>query len=104
MFAGSITGGIPGSGTDRSDRGSATGQVAAGCETGRAREAEAAAGCGVPAAPGLAVSAAGWKTRTTTATTTARVTPRPPSQTQCLVCGSDGQPTLPMPDPLCGRG
>ena len=68
MFAGSGTGGIPGSGTDRSATGPATGQVTAVLDAERAGEARTELGWGVRAGADAGVCEAGRKSSTPTAT------------------------------------
>src|SRR5215470_12320414 len=94
MFAGSGTGGIPGSGTDRSATGPATGQVTAVLDAERAGDSRTVLGCGVGAGAGAGVCEAGRKITTPTATTAADA---PQIHTRRLACRPEGQPTLLMP-------
>src|SRR5690349_22856092 len=98
MFAGSVTGGIPGSGTDRSATGPATGQVTAGLDTERADDSRTVLGCGVGvgvgAGAGAGVREADRKITTPTATTAADT---PQNHARRLARWPVGQPTLLMP-------
>src|ERR1700749_4978551 len=94
MFAGSATGGIPGSGTDRSATGPATGQVTAVLGAERAGESRTVLGCGVRGGAGAGVCEADRKITTPTATTAADT---PQSHTRLLARRPFGQPTLLMP-------
>src|SRR5437762_1995733 len=98
MFAGSVTGGIPGSGTDRSATGPATGQVTAVLDAERAGDSRTELGCGVLAGAGAGVCEAGRKITTPTATTAADT---PENHIRRLVRQPVGQPTLLMPILSC---
>src|SRR5438093_5362274 len=93
MFAGSGTGGIPGSATDRSATGPATGQVTAVLDAERAGDSRTELGWGVGARADAGVCEAGRKITTPTATTT----DTPQNHTRRLACWPAGQPTLLMP-------
>src|SRR5690348_16499775 len=99
MFAGSVTGGIPGSGTDRSATGPATGQVTAGLDTERAGDSRTVLGCGVGvgAGAGAGVREAGRKITAKTTTTVAMVTSTQPNQVRRLTCRPVGRLALPIP-------
>src|SRR5215472_3354262 len=91
MFAGSVTGGIPGSGTDRSATGPATGQLAAGCGDGgdvTACRGGAAVRCGARAGAALSRPAATRQVTVTTAAKATTATARPASRRQRLARGS----------------
>src|SRR5215472_12351296 len=91
MFAGSVTGGIPGSGTDRSATGPATGQLAAGCGDGgdvTASRAGSAVRCGARAGAALSRPAATRKATVTTAARATTATASPASQRRRLAGGS----------------
>src|SRR6266700_1672537 len=90
MFAGSATGGIPGSGSD----GSATGQVTVVLDAERAGEARTELGWGVRAGADAGVCEAGRKIITPTATT---ATDTPQNHTRRLACRPAGQPSLLIP-------
>src|SRR6185312_4622588 len=94
MFAGSGTGGIPGSGTDRSATGPATGQVTAVLDAERTGDSRTELGWGVRVGADAGVCEAGWKI--TTPTTTA-ATDTPQNHTRRLARRPAGQPTLLMP-------
>src|SRR6478735_1845354 len=94
MFAGSGTGGIPGSGTDRSATGPATGQVTAGLDTERAGDSRTVLGCGVGAGADTGVRESGRKMTRPTATT---VSDTPQVNARRLARWPVGQPTLLMP-------
>jgi hypothetical protein len=94
MFAGSGTGGIPGSGTDRSATGPATGQVTAVLDAERAGDSRTELGSGVRAGADAGVCEAGRKITTPT-TTTAIDTPQ--NHARRFACRPVGQPTLLMP-------
>src|SRR6516162_8835758 len=101
MFAGSVTGGIPGSGTDTSDTGPATCQVTVGLDAERVGEARSAAGwvapAGAEADAGVSVCDAGRKITAKTATTPVTIRNTPPSQARRRVCRSTSQLILSMP-------
>src|SRR5579864_2284874 len=91
MFAGSVTGGIPGSGTDRSATGLATGQLAVGCDAGGGVtecRAGAAVRCGAGAGAGLSRPAPARRATVTTAARATTATARPASQGQRPARGS----------------
>src|SRR5690349_19746728 len=94
MFAGSVTGGIPGSGSDRSATGPATGQVTAALDAERAGESRTVLGCGVGAGAGAGVCEAGRKITRPTATT---VSDTPQVHARRLARRAVGQPTLLIP-------
>src|SRR5690348_4386139 len=94
MFAGSVTGGIPGSGTDRSATGPATGQVTAVLDAERAGDSRTVLGCGVGAGARAGVREAGRKITTPTTTTAADT---PDNHTRRLARPPAGQPTLLIP-------
>src|SRR6185437_13927647 len=94
MFAGSGTGGIPGSGTDRSATGPATGQVTAVLDAERAGDSRTELGCGVRAGADAGVCEVDWKI--TTPTTTTAIAP-PQNHTRRFARRPAGQPTLLMP-------
>src|SRR6188472_1736829 len=94
MFAGSGTGGIPGSGTDRSATGPATGQVTAAGDAERAGESRTELGCGVGAGADAGVCEAGRKI---TAPTTTTAIDTPQNHARRLARRPAGQPTLLMP-------
>src|SRR5260221_12763250 len=91
MFAGSVTGGIPASGTDRYER-----ELVHCQETGlgaaRACWGDAAARCGARGVAAWSLSAAGRRAIVTTAAAAAAVKARPPNQTQRLALGSACRP------------
>src|SRR5580692_5547329 len=97
MFAGFGTGGIPGSGSDRSAIGLATRQLAAVLEAERTGEACPALGCGVRAGAVAAECGAGRMMIKPSAITAATATDTPPSHTMRLARWPVGQPILPMP-------
>src|SRR4029079_4866248 len=109
MFAGSGTGGIPGSGTDRSATGPATGQVTAGLDTERAGDSRTVLGCGVGAGADTRVCESGRKITRPTATTVSDTPQGKPRRTAATVVNTPrvnarriarwpvGQPTLLMP-------
>ena len=92
MFAGFATGGIPGSGTDRSAIGPATGQVAAGLGAGleaeRTGETRTALDCDAWVGAGAAECEAGRKITAASATTATTATDTPPNHTRRLARGS----------------
>src|SRR5512146_3219884 len=94
MFAGFATGGIPGSGSDRSATGPATGQVTAVIDAERAGEARTELGWGVGAGADAGVCEAGRKISTPTATA---ATDTPQNHTTRLARRPASQPTLLMP-------
>src|SRR5690348_4758591 len=94
MFAGSGTGGIPGSGTDRSATGPATGQVTAVLDAERTGDSRTVLGCGVRVGADAGVCEAGRKITTPTATTAIDT---PQNHTRRLARWPAGQPTLLMP-------
>src|SRR5258708_28295797 len=98
MFAGSGTGGIPGSGTDRSATGPATGQVTAVLDAERAGESRTELGWGVRAGADAGVCEAGRKSSTPTATA---ATDTPQNHTRRLARRPAGQPTLLIAHPPC---
>src|SRR5258708_6010881 len=91
MFAGSVTGGIPASGTDRSDRELVTCQEA-GLGEARACWGGAAARCGAGAVAPWSLSAAGRRAIVTTAAAAAAIKARPPNQAQRLALGPACRP------------
>src|SRR5205809_4086627 len=95
MFAGSATGGIPASGTDKSATGPATCQVTAGSDAERTGDARPAFGWGTLGGAESGECDAGRKITTAAAATTA--TDTPPNHTRRRACRSAGRPTLPMP-------
>jgi hypothetical protein len=98
MFAGSGTGGIPGSGTDRSATGPATGQVTAVVDAERAGDSRTELGCGVRAGADAGVCEAGRKMITPTATAAIDT---PQNHTKRLARRPAGQPALLMPILSC---
>src|SRR5215470_13987270 len=97
MFAGSGTGGIPGSGTDRSATGPATGQVTAAGDAERADESRTVLGCGAAAGAGAGGCEAGRTATAKTTTTATMATSTQPSQVMRVTCRSVGRLTLPIP-------
>src|SRR6185437_8589693 len=113
MFAGSVTGGIPGSGTDRSVTGLSTRQRTAAAEAGADCDAGgeavavgvavAATGRGACARAGRLVPARGRETTVMTATTAMTARQAQPNQIRYLVNrfaghpGRRGRPGLRMP-------
>src|SRR3954451_20112022 len=98
MFAGSATGGIPGSGTDRSATGPATGQVMTVLDAERAGESRTELGCGVRAGAGAGVCEADRKITTPTVTAASDT---PQNHTRRISRRPAGQPTLLMPILSC---
>src|SRR5579864_7266136 len=97
MFAESGTGGIPGSGSDRSAIGLATGQVSAALEAERTGAARPALAWGFRIGGDTAGCDAGQKIITPAAIATATATDTPPNHTLRRARWPAGQPTLPMP-------
>src|SRR5580704_987300 len=97
MLAGSVTGGIPGSGVDRSAIGLSTCHVAGGDDTGRTGEERAVARSGGRVDAEWRLSEVGRKTTANTATTAVTVRNTPPSQARRRVRRSAGQPILSIP-------
>src|ERR1700733_10104653 len=99
MFAGFGTGGIPGSGSDRSATGLATGQVSGALEAERTGAALLALEWGVRAGAGTGGCDVGQKTSTPAAITAATATDPPPNHTVRRDRQAAGQPTLPIACP-----
>ena len=101
MLAGSVTGGIPGSGVDRSAIGLSTCHVAGGDDTGRTGERtgeeRAVARSGGRVEAGWRLSEVGCMTTANTATTAVTVRNTPPSQARRRVRRSASQPILSIP-------
>jgi hypothetical protein len=97
MFAGFGTGGIPGSGSDRSATGLATCQVSGALEAERTGAALPALEWGVRAGAVAAGCDVGQKITTPVAITAATATDTPPNHTVRRDRQAAGQPTLPMP-------
>src|SRR5271156_6091034 len=97
MFAEFGTGGIPGSGSDRSATGLATGQVSAALEAERTGAARPALARGFRGGGGTARCDIGRKIITPAAIATATATDTPPNHTLRRARWPTGQPTLPMP-------
>src|SRR5580658_5212829 len=95
MFAGFGTGGIPGSGSDRSATGLATGQVSGALEAERTGAALPALEWGVRAGAGTAGCDVGQKIIAPAAITAATAADAPPNH----AVRRDFQPTLPIADP-----
>src|SRR5260221_12186233 len=101
MLAGSVTGGIPGSGTDRSATGPGTCQ-AAGCAVARRCEAGAVAGRDARADAEPSVSAAPPQPTVKTVAATATVMARRLNWVQHPALGSARRPVLLIADPPRG--
>src|SRR5580658_1765477 len=97
MFAEFGTGGIPGSGSDRSATGLATRQVSAALEAERTGAAAPALAWGFRMGGGTARCDVGQKFVTPAAIATATATDTPPNHTRRRARWPTGQPTLPMP-------
>src|ERR1700722_1755461 len=97
MFAGFGTGGIPGSGSDRSATGLATCQVSGVLEAERTGAARPALDWGVRTDGGTVGCEVGRKIITPTAITATTATDTPPNHTVRRARWPAGQPTLPMP-------
>src|SRR5579863_8513044 len=100
MFAGSGTGGIPGSGSERSAIGLATCQASAGFEAERTGAARAALAWGVRGAD-TAGRVVGRKIVTPTTITATMATTTAPNHTVRHARWPAGQLILPMPIPPC---
>src|SRR5580658_6910738 len=99
MFAGFGTGGIPGSGSDRSATGLATGQVSGALEAERTGAALPALEWGVRAGAVAAGCDVGQKITTPVAITAATATDAPPNHVVRRARWPAGQPTLPIAYP-----
>src|SRR3984885_11644097 len=97
MFAGSGTGGIPGSGSDRSATGLATGQVSGVLEAERTGAACPALDWDFRIDGGTVECEVGRKMITLIAITATTATDTPPNHTVRRAHWPAGQPTLPMP-------
>src|ERR1700722_17307198 len=97
MFAGFGTGGIPGSGSDRSATGLATCQVSGGLEAERTGAARPALEWGGRTGGGTAGCEVGRKIITPTAIRATTAKDTPPNHTVRRARWPAGQPTLPMP-------
>src|SRR5580704_12049210 len=97
MLAGSVTGGIPGSGVDRSAIGLSTCHVAGGDDTRRTGEERTVARSGGRVDAEWRLSEVGRKTTANTATTAVTVRNTPPSQARRRVRRSASQPILSIP-------
>src|SRR5579863_5362477 len=99
MFAGSGTGGIPGSGSERSAIGLATGQVSAALEAERTGAARPALAWGFRIGRDTGGCDVGQKIITPAATAPATTTDTPPNHALRRARWAAGQPTLPTPIP-----